>query len=329
MSTPKESSEKKEILLGEPRGPDKEVVKKISQEEACKIALKTYKKNVNCKNLKEFYGCFENFTTKINDDIATFVQECDSLKNGLKKEGTPLEFFNPRTYAQYSEAEDEAKKENKPAKIDIKSDWGRSIFVYVTLQILIQYFGGDNITRKSLDDLNKLFPELAKVVELNTLYNQTNNKWIPIVSYNGDTIKWNTTNKSRDSLEKIKTLVGPVCEYFKDLLRKINNSSVNTELNTVILQNPKYKDCALTCWKKTTPRGSKKSKLKSVTRSILATSRPKTGRLGKEIPARPARPGRRRLGTAARPATARTGTSARTARRRSGVKGGTRKRRSR
>lgn len=331
---------KKNILLGEPRGLDEEVVKKNSQEEACKIALKTYKENVNCKNLKKFYGCFENFTTQINDDIATFVQECDSLKNRLKKEGTPLEFFNPRTYAQYSEAEAEAKKENKPAKIDIKSDWGRSIFVYVTLQILIQYFGGD-ITRGYLN-LNNLFPDLAKVVELNTLYNLTNNEWLPNVNYTGDTIKWNTTNKSRDSLEKIKELVRPVCDYFNKLLHSINNPSVNTELNKV-LQDPKYNDCALTCWGKTTPRGSKKSKLKGVTRSILATTRPKTGRLGKEIPARPgtARPSRRRP-TTARPTTARLGKArpgtamlgkakARptTARRRSGVKGGTRKRRSR
>ena len=324
MSTPKKLSEEKELVLGEPRAQvgevDKDKKVNIRKEEACKTALKTYKENVNCKNLKEFYGCFENFTKQTNDNIANFIKKCDSLKEELKKEGTPLEFFNPRTYAQYSEAEDEAKKENKPAKIDIKSDWGRSIFVYVTLQILIQYFGGD-ITRGYLN-LNNLFPDLAKVVELNTLYNLTNNEWLPTVRYTGDTIKWNTTNKSRD-VKKIKTLVRPVCDYFNKLLHSINSLSVNTELNKV-LQDPKYNDCALTCWGKTTPRDLKKSKLKSVTRSILA-ARPRTARLGKARP----RPSRRRSGTAARPATARTGTAARTARRRSGVKRGSRKRRSR
>ena len=126
MSTPEKSSEEKELVLGEPRAQvgevDKDKKVNIRKEEACKTALKTYKENVNCKNLKEFYGCFENFTKQTNDNINNFIKKCDSLKEELKKEDTPLEFFNPRIYAQYSEAEDEAKKENKPAKIDIKSD---------------------------------------------------------------------------------------------------------------------------------------------------------------------------------------------------------------
>ena len=106
----------------------------------------------------------------------------------------------------------------------------------MTLQILIQYFGGDNITRGYLDDLNKLFPELAKVVDLNTIYNNTNNKWLPNESYDGNTIRWNTTNHKRDSLVIIQKQVEPVCDYFNKLLHSINNPSVNTKLNTVILQ---------------------------------------------------------------------------------------------